>query len=85
MNTDLKQIDERLSRIEMTLNLKQKATAEWLTSADVLQRLNWSYPTFMRWINGRHPNPKYPVPEKVKKVLGRWFIHKSEIDKLFND
>ncbi len=85
MNTDLKQIDERLSRIEMKLNLQPKTTKEWLTSADVLQRLNWSYPTFMRWINGNHPTAKYARPSKIKKVLGRWFIHESEIEKLFND
>ncbi len=63
---------------------RHKEEDEWLTSSDVQRRMNWSYATFMRWINGNHPNPKYPMPTKTKKVLGRWFIHTSEIQKLFN-
>ncbi|MEO1653653.1 MAG: hypothetical protein AAFU64_08915, partial [Bacteroidota bacterium] len=88
---EIQKLAAELRELKIILNEKAKAEPEkwkdYVPFHKLKKMMDWSSQTGHRYLHGTHPNPKYRLlsPKKKKKVMGTWWIHKSEINRLFGE
>ncbi len=82
------EIKDEISKIKCLVEEKKpQVWEEWVPTHKLTQKLGWSNQTLNRWLHGKHPNETFNklAPLKKKKILGSWWVHTSEVEKLFKD